>query len=198
MRLIQPSGLQRNTHPSADVGLGQELRLLNESDAEELYAVIDANRNYLARWLPWAANQTLEDTLAFIQRTREQLTNNDGFQTAITDDGKIVGMVGFVGVSWQHRSTMIGYWLSESAQGNGVMTHAVQSLTDHAFETWRLNRMEIRADVENTRSRSIPERLEFRQEGVLREAELVGDRYVDQAVYAMLAREWRTPAQPRV
>ncbi len=177
---------------------GQKLRLLNESDAEELYAVIDANRDYLARWLPWAANQTLEETLAFIQRAREQITNNDGFQTTITDDGKIVGMVGFVSVSWQHRSTTIGYWLSESAQGNGIMTHAVQSLTDHAFETWRLNRVEIRAGLRNTRSRSIPERLEFQQEGVLREVELVGDRYVDQAVYAMLAREWRQSAQPRV
>ena len=177
---------------------GQKLRLLKESDAEELYAVIDANRDYLARWLPWAANQTLEDTLAFTRRTREQMTNNDGFQTTITDHGKIVGMVGFVGVSWPHRSTMIGYWLSESAQGNGVMTHAVRTLIDHAFETWRLNRVEIRAGVENTRSRSVPERLEFQQEGVLREAEVVGDRYVDQAVYAMLAREWRTAAQQRI
>jgi ribosomal-protein-serine acetyltransferase len=177
---------------------GQKLRLLKESDAEELYAVIDTNRDYLARWLPWAANQTLEHTLAFIRRTREQMTNNDGFQTTIIDDGKIVGMVGFVGVSWQHRSTMIGYWLSESAQGNGVMTYAVQSLTGHAFETWRLNRVEIRAGVENTRSRSIPERLEFQQEGVLREAELVGDRYVDQAVYAKLACDWLMPGQQRL
>jgi ribosomal-protein-serine acetyltransferase len=177
---------------------GQKLRLLNESDAEELHAVIDADRDHLARWLPWAANQTLEDTLAFIRHTHEQTTNNDGFQTTITDGGKIVGMVGFVDVSWQHRSTMIGYWLAKSAQGNGVMTHAVQSLTDHAFEIWRLNRVEIRTGVENTRSRSIPERLEFQQEGVLRDAELVGDRYVDQAVYAMLAREWRMPGLQRV
>jgi hypothetical protein len=28
--------------------------------------------------LPWADGQTLQDTLAFIQRTREQLASNDG------------------------------------------------------------------------------------------------------------------------
>jgi ribosomal-protein-serine acetyltransferase len=173
---------------------GQKLRLLDKSDAGELYAMVDANRDYLACWLPWAASQTLEDTLAFIQRTREQVANNDGFQTTIIEDAKIIGMVGFVGISWQHRSTMVGYWLAESAQGNGVMTHAVQSLTNHAFETWRLNRVEIRAGVENTRSRAIPERLGFQQEGVLREAELVGNRYVDQAIYARLARESHVPA----
>ena len=55
-----------------------------------------------------------------------------------------------------------------------------------------LNRVEIRAAVGNERSRSIPERLGFRQEGVLRKAELVGDRYVDHAVYATLASEWRS------
>ncbi len=184
-RLILPVVLQ------FQLPTGQKLRLLDESDAGELYALIDANRSHLARWLPWAAGQTLEDTVGFIERTREQVANNDGFQTTIVDDGKIIGVVGFVGVSWQHRSTTIGYWLAESAQGRGVMTHAVQALTNHAFATWQLNRVEVRAGVENARSRAIPERLGFSQEGVLREAELVGDRRIDQAVYAMLAREWR-------
>ena len=58
----------------------QKLRLVDESDAGELHAMVEANRDYLARWLPWAASQTLEDTLAFIKRTREQLAGNDGFQ----------------------------------------------------------------------------------------------------------------------
>ncbi len=172
---------------------GQQLRLLEESDAGELYASIDANRRHLARWLPWAAGQTLQDTVAFIERTRAQVANNDGFQTTIVDDGGIIGMVGFVGFSWQHRSTTVGYWLAEAAQGRGVMTHAVRALTHHAFATWQLNRVEVHAGVENARSRAIPERLGFSQEGILREAELVDDRYIDQAVYAMLAREWPAP-----
>jgi len=44
----------------------QWLRLLEESDAEELYAVVEANRDYLARWMPWATGQTLEDTSALL------------------------------------------------------------------------------------------------------------------------------------
>jgi ribosomal-protein-serine acetyltransferase len=166
------------------------LRILEDSDAEDLYSVVDANRDHLARWLPWAAGQTLEDTLTFIRSTRVQLANNDGFQTAIVDDGRIIGMVGFHGVSWGHRSTTIGYWLAEAAQGRGTMTRAVRALADHAFTVWQLNRIEIRAGVDNRRSRSIPERLGFRQEGVLRKAELVGNRYVDHVVYATLASDW--------
>jgi ribosomal-protein-serine acetyltransferase len=166
------------------------LRLLEESDAQELYVVINANRDHLARWMPWTDGQTLQDTLAFIQRTREQLASNDGVQTAVIEDGRIAGVIGFHGVAWQHRSTSVGYWLAESAQGRGTMTRAVRALVDHAFLTWRLHRVEIRAAVDNTRSRAIPERLAFTQEGVAREAEQVGGRYVDLAVYSMLADDW--------
>ncbi len=166
------------------------LRLLSESDAEELHAVVEANRDYLARWMPWAAGQTFEHSLTFIVRTRAQLINNDGFQTAVVEDGRIVGVVGFLAVSWQNRSTSIGYWLAESAQGRGTMTRAVRVLVDHALKSWRLDRVEIRAGVENARSRAIPERLGFAQEGVKRRAERIGDRYIDQAVYAMHRRDF--------
>lgn len=169
---------------------GYWLRLLEEADGQGLYALIDANREHLAQWMPWAAGQTLADTLAFIRRTREQLASNDGFQTAIVENGRIAGVVGFHGVSWQHRSTSIGYWLAAFAQGRGIMTRAVSSLVDHAFGTWGLHRVEIRAAVDNTRSCAIPERLGFTREGVAREPERIGKRYVDQVVYSLLADEW--------
>lgn len=104
-------------------------------------------------------------------------------------------MVGFLAVDWTNRSTSIGYWLADAAQGKGTMTRAVASLTDHALTGWQLNRVEIRADVDNRRSRAIPERLGFQQEGVLRQAARIGDRYVDHAVYAMLAADWSRGGQ---
>jgi ribosomal-protein-serine acetyltransferase len=198
-RLLSGQARPSAQHPTAGVRPcslrielfeGCWLRLLEKSDAEELYALVKAHRDYLAHWMPWAAAQTLDDTVAFIQHTRQQLAANDGFQTAITEDSHIIGVVGFHGVSWQHRSTSIGYWLDESAQGRGIMTRAVRALIDHAFGNWRLHRVEIRAGVDNAPSRAVPERLGLTREGVAREAERIGDGYVDQVVYATLAREW--------
>ena len=168
----------------------RDLRRLEESDADELYRLIDANRAYLAPWLPWAGTQTREGTLEFIRMIRRQEASNNGFQAGLVEEGSIVGMVGFHGVNWPHGSTTIGYWLDEGHQGRGLMTRAVRALVDHAFGVWDLHRVEIQVAVDNHRSRAIPGRLGFREEGVLREAERIGDRYNDLAVYAMLAPEW--------
>ncbi|HEX8689269.1 MAG TPA: GNAT family protein [Solirubrobacterales bacterium] len=166
------------------------LRLLEESDATELQALIEANRDQLAHWLPWAAGQTFEDTLAFIRRTKEQLDGNDGFQLAVVCGEKIVGVVGYRQVDWGRRATSLGYWLDAGHQGRGTMTEAVRALVDHAVSGWRLDRVEIRVAVENGRSRAIPERLGFRLERTLPDAEVVNGRHHDSAVYAISAAEW--------
>jgi ribosomal-protein-serine acetyltransferase len=96
---------------------------------------------------------------------------------------------GLLGIEWEPRKTGIGYWLAEEHQGRGLMTRAVQAVTDYAFDELELNRVEIQAGRDNRRSRAIPERLGFQQEGVLRDYERVGDRYLDIVVYALLAGE---------
>jgi ribosomal-protein-serine acetyltransferase len=166
------------------------LRLVEPRDAEELYAVIARNRAHLSRWMPWVSTQTLEGTREFIQATRRQLADDDGLQTAVVHGGRIAGMVGFHFVDWRNRSTTIGYWLAEDAQGRGIMTAAVRALVDHAFGPWRLNRVAIHAAPGNARSRAIPLRLGFTEEGTLRADERLGDIYLDSVVYAVLAAEW--------
>jgi ribosomal-protein-serine acetyltransferase len=175
-----------------DLPDGYALRLLEEGDADELCGVIDANRDTLAEWMPWASSErTPEATLEFIRATRRQIADNDGLQTAIVDPGgAIVGMVGVHRIDWVNGKTSIGYWLSRHAQGRGLMTAAVRAYVAYAFGALGLHRVEIEAAVENARSRAIPERLGFREEGVRRAVERVGERRLDHVVYAVLAHEW--------
>lgn len=171
---------------------GYALRLLEEDDADELFALIDANREHLGPWMPWVqSDRAPADVLQFIRATRRQIADNDGLQTAIVDPGgRIVGVIGVHNIDWLNRKTSIGYWLAAGEQGRGTMTAAVRAYVEHAFTTWKLNRVMIQAAVENTRSRAIPERLGFREEGVMREVERIGDRMLDDVVYAMLAADW--------
>jgi len=168
-----------------------ELRLLVPSDASALFAVTEANREHLRRWLPWLDSvRATRDSAQFIRTTLRQFADNQGFTAGIVRDGAIVGVIGHHRISWANRSTSLGYWLAAGHEGHGLMTTACRVLVDHAFGPLELNRMEIRCAEGNTRSRAIPERLGFRAEGLLREAEWLYDHFVDHVVYGMLRRDW--------
>ncbi len=166
------------------------LRPYTEKDAAELTAVVAANREHLAPWLPWAATHGHQDSLDFVARTRAQIESEEAFEGAIVVGGEIVGGAGLHAIDQLNRSASIGYWLTAEAQGGGLMTATVRALLDYAFGHRGLHRVVIEAVLGNGRSRAIPERLGFTEEGVLREAKLIRGRYEDAALYAMLASDW--------
>ena len=83
----------------------------------------------------------------------------------------------------------LGYWLGQEYIGKGIMTKAVKDLIRLGFEHWPMQKVEIRCAVKNRKSRAIPERLGFTNEGTIRSAEKVYDRYNDHVVYGMLKDE---------
>jgi ribosomal-protein-serine acetyltransferase len=170
----------------------RSMRLLDPADAEELFALIDANREHLARWMPFVGQtRSVTDSLAFIRAAVCQHEENRGLQMAIVCQRRIIGVAGFHRIDWTTRSTSIGYWLAEAQQGAGTMTLAVRALVDYAVNVLGLHRIEIRAGVENHRSRAIPERLGFSQEGVVRAAERIGSRVIDHVIYAITDVAWQ-------
>jgi ribosomal-protein-serine acetyltransferase len=169
------------------------LRTLRLQDAEELFAVVDANRAYLRQWLPWLdENTSPQDTRNFVQTTLDQYAGNRGFACVILHEGAIVGSIGYHPIDWQTRSVVIGYWLAEKYAGRGIVTRCCRVLIDYAFREYGLNKVAIPAATKNGRSRAIPERLGFKREGIVRDAEWLYDRFVDHVVYSVLAREWPT------
>lgn len=169
-----------------------KLCLREERHAEEIFELVDKDRAYLREWLPWVdATQSVEDDRTFIKGTLEQFVNNRGFQVGIIYQDQFAGMIGFHAIDWANKAVDIGYWLGTDFQGKGIITRACRYLVDYAFTEYGLNRVQIRCAVENHRSRAVPERLGFKQEGVIRQGEWVNDRYLDLVVYGMLAEEWQ-------
>lgn len=117
--------------------------------------------------------------------------DNNGFDAGIRYNGKLVGMIGLHYIDWKNSATSIGYFLSEEAQGKGIITRAVSSLLEYLFETLKLNRVEIQVAVNNQKSIAIPERLGFFREGTKRDGQWLYDHYEDIVTNSMLARDWR-------
>jgi len=174
-----------------------QLRLIEERHAQEIFDAVVANRAHLRTWLPWAnETKTVDDTLAFIRKSLEQFARNDGLQVGIWEMGRYVGGIGTLYVRHKPAKTEIGYWLAESSQGRGVMTRACRAMTDYCINELKLNRVEIQCATGNHRSRAVPKRLGFVEEGVLRQAGKLEAGFVDHVVYSMLAEDWRRITAP--
>jgi ribosomal-protein-serine acetyltransferase len=68
-------------------------------------------------------------------------------------------------------------------------------MLEYLFDAKRLHRAVIQCAVGNLRSGAVPERIGFTKEGVLRHAQLLGNRWLDLAVWSMLEEEWRGRAK---
>ncbi|HOB34305.1 MAG: GNAT family N-acetyltransferase [Firmicutes bacterium] len=166
------------------------LALLEPRHAQEMALLIDANRAHLRRWLPWVdAMVTVRDSRQWIKEALRLFAEGREMHMGLWVDGNLAGVLGAQFLQRNH-SAMLGYWLGALYQGRGLMTAACRAVIDHCFAGLGLNRVEIRCAVENHRSRAIPQRLGFRQEGTIRAAEWLYDHYVDHVVYGLLRREW--------
>lgn len=177
---------------SLPVGDDAQLRLLEESQAEELYALTERNRARLRQWLPWLDNMgSAGDSRSFIRATRRQFDDGYGYQAGLYLGERLAGVLGFPRYDSGNRLAHLGYWIDAELEGRGLVTRGCRAAVRHAFTELRLNRIEIRCATDNARSRAIPPRLGFTEEGVLREVEWLYDHFVDHAVYALLKRDWR-------
>ena len=170
-----------------------KLRLIEPRHAEELNALVTQNFDHIREWSAWLKDRErpVEHTLEWIKGNLKQFAENKGFEMCIWYQGKIAGQIGYNYLDWNDRRTEIGYWLGASFQGKGLITKACRALIDYAFNELNLNRVEIRCGVENKKSRKIPEKLGFREEGIVRQAEWLHDHFIDLVIYGMLAEEWR-------
>lgn len=175
-----------------DLSDGADLRILQKFHAPILLQFLQDNRVYLAEWLDWVNRiNTDEDAEKFIQRGLDRFAQDGLPWVGIWQDNAMAGGVLFFPVEARTRSTEIGYWLGQHAAGHGLMTRAIAPLLNLAFDRVGINRVGLIADVRNTRSRAVAERVGFAYEGVRRDGWTQNGEYIDVATYSMLAREWR-------
>lgn len=174
------------------------LRFLEPQHATALFRVSDANRRFLREWLPWLdATRTVTDTKRFIRQARDGWRDLTQLQTGLWHDDELVGAMGIHRIEPLNRRGQIGYWIAERHQMRGMVTRACARLIRFGFEQLDLNKLEIMCEPRNHRSRAVPERLGFVQEGTLREAQWLNDRFVDLVVYGQLLREWEARTTAR-
>jgi ribosomal-protein-serine acetyltransferase len=188
---VRTNAIRADSVLPLEFGEGLVLAVTSVADAPEAFAVVEAERQRLREWLPWV-DDTVDVGIEsdYLRTVEDANASGSAVHATLRCEGEFCGFVG-LRIDALHRSAEVGYWLSERFVGRGVMTRAVAAMIDVAFGDLGLHRFELLAATGNQRSRAIAERLGMSFEGVRREAEELPSGWVDLAMYAILAADWR-------
>jgi RimJ/RimL family protein N-acetyltransferase len=171
------------------------VRPYRPEDAEALWEAVEESRAHLSPWLPWVHDyRSHDDARAFVVRARTRWLLREDLTVGIFDrgSGRFLGGSGLHRINWALRNFEIGYWIRGSAEGRGYVTEAVGLLTRLAFDVLEAQRVEIRMDPENGRSRKVAERLGFVLEGTLRRVAPGPDGQLrDRHIFALTPEDYR-------
>jgi RimJ/RimL family protein N-acetyltransferase len=170
---LEPLSLERHLDPLASIALDPDL------------------------WR-WTLNvvETKDDLRRYLEEAlREQADGRSvPFATIDLATGHPAGCTRFGNIEPRHRRVEIGWtWVGRAFQRSRVNTEAKLLMLEHAFETWGCQRVELKTNVLNQRSRSAMLRIGAKEEGILRK-HAVSDRGVprDTVYYSVIEEEWST------
>jgi [ribosomal protein S5]-alanine N-acetyltransferase len=131
---------------------------------------------------------SLEATAAQIDFYSTIWQEKTGCWWKITDkqSGLPVGACGINYYSAEHEKAEIGYWLLPAYWRKGIMPEVIPVMIAHLFATWPLHRLEAVIEEGNEASCRLSEKLGFRFEGKLRDAEIKKGKRLTLLMYSRL------------
>ena len=145
-------------------------------------------------WKLWFANvpspEQMENYVITAIENAEK--GNIAFAVRLNATGGIVGTTRFYNVDEANRRPMLGYtWYAKSVCKTGVNTESKLLLLQHVFEKKKAIAVEFRTHFFNQVSRAAIERLGAKQDGILRNHQIMRDGSIrDTVVYSILQHEW--------
>jgi ribosomal-protein-serine acetyltransferase len=172
---------------SQKINPGLELRLLQPQNAAELFALIEANRAHLRRWLPWVDQTTkVAHTEKFIAKSLWKHGDSRAFAAGIWSSGSLSGVIRHNRIDWANRVAFPGWWLSAEKQGQGIMAQCCRAVFAHAFTQLQVTRIVVGVATANLRGQALVSKLGFTRIQTLRDAERLNGRSVDHFIYQLL------------
>ena len=137
------------------------LRQLQPEEAHQIFALVDRNRDYLAKWLPWAEHtRSSADSEEFIHQMLSKRADGSEYGYGIVLNGKPVGHMSLMHLT-DGGQPEIGYWVASEMAGQGIATKAAGALTAFGFEVLGLQRIIIKAQPDNLASNKVAQKLGY-------------------------------------
>ena len=145
-------------------------------------------------WFTGVPNKT--NTKAYIEKALKQYSDGVALPFVVIDNAsqKVVGCTRICNAVEPHKRVEIGYtWYAKSAQRTSINTQTKLLLLTHIFEQLGCIAVEFRTNWHNHKSRTAIARLGAKQDGVLRNHQIMPDgTFRDTVVFSILQHEWPT------
>lgn len=147
----------------------------------------------LWRWIPVPVT-TPAEMQAYVKTALDEQARGASLPFVIVDahDGEVIGCTRFGNIERAHKRLEIGWtWVTPSRQRTLVNTEAKLLLLTHAFDTLGANRVELKTDALNDKSRAAIGRIGAQQEGIFRQHMVTASGRVRDTVYfAIIKADW--------
>ena len=180
------------------------IRCWQPEDAKLAKEAIDASREHLREWMPWADTEPepLALTIKRLRQFRASFDMDKDYVYAIfdQDETQVLGGTGLHTCN-SEIAREIGYWIHVDHINQGYATEASAALTKVAFEIDGIDRVEIHCSPENPVSASVPRKIGFVHEATLRRrGPILNDQPVDEMIWSMHADDYpgSMPANVRI
>lgn len=151
------------------------LRPPQTNEGKILNAAILESFELLNKYMLWAKEKpSLEESEAVVKREAQnwilKRKSDPELMLFILDKNtnNLIGATGFHGIDWDVPCAETGYWVRRKYSGHGYITEAINAITQYAFNVLKVRRLAITCDVDNERSKKIPERLGYRLESIMK------------------------------
>jgi RimJ/RimL family protein N-acetyltransferase len=169
------------------------IRAMTLADAEDLAE--RRSDTTTAEYQAWRAPYSVERARELIAEVTSRPGPQAGhwYQMAVVRrrDDKVLGDVA-LSLSKNGRTAEVGFTLHPRARGHYYATEATARLVDYAVFDLEVHRVEASTHPHNVSSIKVLERIGFIPEGIRRERYWVEDEVSDDAMYGLLAREWKS------
>jgi len=172
------------------------LRTAEPTDGKLISDYFIANRDFLREWEPKREDAFFSEA-GWTQRLiklNELHRMGLGYYLIIldSDSGEMLGTISFSNISrFPFHACNVGYSLSQTAQGRGVMTRALRMAVEYMFNIQNLHRIMAGYMPRNKRSESVLKRLEFTQEGLAKDYLLINGKWEDHVLTSLTNANWK-------
>ena len=151
------------------------LRPPQTNEGKILNAAILESFELLNKCMLWAKEKpSLEESEAVVKREAQnwilKRKSDPELMLFILDKSTndLHGATGFHGIDWEVPCAETGYWVRKKYLGQGYITEAINAITQYAFNVLKVKRLAITCDVDNERSKKVPERLGYSLESIMK------------------------------